>query len=369
MSKTLDIDFVSAFDIAVFSLDKNLVISEVNTSFTTKFGVVTGKSIADISDDFSEKKLARKTAARQVYKCKIATADSTKTPYSVAVKFFHDSYVGFAVEASDSAKAEAMLASYSEMMEKQNKILKAEKNQARSLLNSLLPLNIADELTSLTGSAPKKFENIGVFLVTLPGLNTLPHDFCEPAIFSELDVLFTCFDLLAERYECTPLSKAGTSYLAVNNLNENSAVPQDICCERLANFALDCIALITLRALTRKMPEIALSCKIGLHIGDMMIGIIGKTQLSFTAIGPGLSHAEEAAHLCELMQVGCSPAFYQHSNLAPYIQIEPCASQASAHQEVASQKQRYILNPDFGNRDSSQLEEIILRAKTLKRSR
>ena len=52
-------------------------------------------------------------------------------------------------------------------------------------------------------------------------------------------------------------------------------------------------------------------CKVGLHMGQLITGIVGKARLSLSAIGTGVSQVTDIAGQAEVMQVNCSEAVYQ----------------------------------------------------------
>ena len=354
MCSMLKTDFVSTFSLPLFSLDSELNFSEVNAAFLGIFGDVQGKHISDVSDEFNERKFIRKINAGQAYRFKIFAADDRKTPYSAELRQSQNLYIGFAVEAADAAKAEAMLASYSEMMEKQNRILKAEKTKSEKLLQALLPAETVEQLQSLSGAAPKTTEKAGLVMFALPHASHLSEGLDAQALFTELDELFTCFDLLSERYSCERLEVTGERYLAALPLIS----PDSSSCEALAHFALDVLEVIKLRH-----SQIHIPCRIGLHIGELMTGVVGKTQLSFTAIGTGITKVTELASHADDMQINCSEAVYRYSGpLMGFLHQHTAVDNAGRKTPV------YRLNPDFGSRDIDQLQDCIIRAKTLRRS-
>ena len=354
MCSMLKTDFVSVFSLPVFSLDDQLIFSEVNAAFSEIFGDIQGKHVSVVSDEFNQRKCARKINARQAYRFKIFTADKRKTPYSAELRFEGNQYVGFAVEAADAAKAEAMLASYSEIMEKQNRIAKAEKNNAKKLLRGLLPEKTINELQSISGTAPKTFETAGLLMLTLPHIPDLTDHLEAEDLFAELDELFTCFDLLVQAHSCERLEATADRYLAAAPL----LLPASSSCEILANLALDIVEVIKLRQSPILMP-----CKVGLHMGQLITGIVGKARLSLSAIGSGVSQVTDIAGQAEVMQVNCSEAVYQQGG-----PLKNFLHQHQAGHNAEDAKNLYRLDPDFGIRDTDQLQDVILRAKTLRRS-
>ena len=125
MSSKPEPDLVALFEIPAIELDNTLTVVRTNGWFQSLFGDVVGRSIAEISTDFNERKFIRKTAAGQSFSCGLLSVGERPVQYALELKPQGDHLIGVAKDASASARAEAMLASYSEMIEKQNREIKA----------------------------------------------------------------------------------------------------------------------------------------------------------------------------------------------------------------------------------------------------
>ena len=129
MSSKPEPDFVDLFEIPTVHLDTTLSVVGVNSWFASQFGDVIGRAVTEISTDFNERKFLRKTSAGQSYSCTLLSSGERQVQYALRLKPYADQFIGVAVDASASAKAEAMLTSYSEMIEKQNREIKAKTAQ------------------------------------------------------------------------------------------------------------------------------------------------------------------------------------------------------------------------------------------------
>lgn len=129
MSSKPEPDFVELFEIPTVHLDTTLSVVGVNSWFASQFGDVIGRAVTEISTDFNERKFLRKTSAGQSYSCTLLSSGERQVQYALRLKPYADQFIGVAVDASASAKAEAMLTSYSEMIEKQNREIKAKTAQ------------------------------------------------------------------------------------------------------------------------------------------------------------------------------------------------------------------------------------------------
>lgn len=129
MSQALDVNLIELFDVPVVYFDNVLTVVGMNERFGALFGSVVGVSLSDLSDDFSEKKFQRRVAASQSYACTLVPAGEQRAHFTLDVKLCDNAFIGYAVDTSAVAKSEAMLASYSDLIEKQNREIKAKTEQ------------------------------------------------------------------------------------------------------------------------------------------------------------------------------------------------------------------------------------------------
>ena len=123
---------------------------------------------------------------------------------------------------------------------------------------------------------------------------------------------------------------------------------------RSGNLALDIVEVIKLR-----QSPILMQYEVGLHMGQLITGIVGKARLSLSAIGTGVSQVTDIAGQAEVIQVNCSEAVYQRGG-----PLKNFLHQHQAGHNAEDAKNLYRLDPDFGIRDTDQLQDVILRAKT-----
>ena len=129
MSLKLDADLVDLFEIPFLHLDGALSILGVNAPFIALFGEVSGRMVSELSDDFSDRKFTRRMSAGQPYSFRMLAPGQARSQYTVTLKPMEDQFIGFVTDSSNAAKSEAMLASYSALIEKQNREIKAKTEQ------------------------------------------------------------------------------------------------------------------------------------------------------------------------------------------------------------------------------------------------
>ena len=122
-------DILQLFEVPVITLDKGLHVIEANAAFEAVFGHVIGQLVTDFSTDFKERKFERRIEQGHSYSFRIHPSDDANTGLILEVKPFDEGYFGFATDAAPIMRAEALMASYSHMIEKQNREIKVKTEQ------------------------------------------------------------------------------------------------------------------------------------------------------------------------------------------------------------------------------------------------
>ena len=302
------VEFSSFFSIPLVRLDSAFVISEMNEPFLSLFSAALGEHISRFATDFNLRKAERKLASAEPYIFTLASSDAQKTPYRVELKPFGDDYIGYATDSSGAAKAEAMLESYSAIMEKQVKILQVEDKKNNALLSSLLPNQILTELRSLQGSKPQLYLNMPMMLITITGPSELMAFEDTKEQLSIIDEYLTCLDILAEEKGFMRFSiERGNAVilpLFANSVEQDNTINPSLSLIEL------CSEMIQIGEL--QTGELNFSSRISLHFGHVITAITGKQRLSLNMFGAAI---EELVGLHQQTVIGeciASDAFFQH---------------------------------------------------------
>ena len=212
----LDNAVTKLFSIAVLACDSSLIITAINDEFEQIFGDITGQPLQDISDDFNQRKCDRRLNAGQPYHFRISTSDERPSVFTVELRPYHDSYIGFATNAAEALKSEAMMASYSHMIEKQNQEIKAKTEQL-----NIWSKRINDELiqakTVQNLLVPEKITAAGLDSRCLP-LRELSGDFHELATDDDGTITFISGDVAGKGiYAAIILAQTLTAFRACYN--------------------------------------------------------------------------------------------------------------------------------------------------------
>jgi len=236
-----------------------------------------------------------------------------------------------------------------ELLEAQNQKIQDEKSKLEILIKNILPTATIGELRAKGTVEPKKFENVGILMLDFVGFTEMSARTEQNLLFDELNEMFTCFDFLAERHKCERIKTIGDAYLAVANVNiENKSQ-----IESIAKFALDIIAVLEARE-----TQLDWKCRIGLHVGDIVAGVVGKTKILFDVFGDGINTASRIEGLSRPMKINCSKDFYSASDFHDHFE-----ARGKLEIKGKNSMEMFFLKNSFHQPKAEEIEEIVNSAK------
>ena len=125
----VDVDVSALFQFPAVHLNADLIISKTNQHFADLFGDLAGQSIAMLGESFNQKRFERDIAAGKFYEFKVVPPHKIRSQYNIKLTSYEDGFVGVAIDTSSLAKLDALLTSYSELIERQNREIKAKNEQ------------------------------------------------------------------------------------------------------------------------------------------------------------------------------------------------------------------------------------------------
>jgi class 3 adenylate cyclase len=208
------------------------------------------------------------------------------------------------VEAQNVSKLrelEYMVESYAQMVEKQNRTLRREKERAEKLLLNIMPRTVYEEIKAFGVAAPQRYETASILLLDFVGFTQMAVSREPTALVSELNDLFTAFDRIAEQFGCERIKTAGDAYMAVSGVPEPSP-------DHALNIAK--AALLFRRYLEKRNQsrEPRWLCRIGIGTGPVVGSIVGIQKYVYDIFGPGVNLAARLETLCGPMEILLSEA-------------------------------------------------------------
>jgi len=198
---------------------------------------------------------------------------------------------------------ESMIASYSKMVEQQNRSLKKEKERAEKLLLNLMPEAVYKELKTFGVTTPQRYDEASILMLDFVGFTQLSVEHDPTTIITELNDIFTAFDRIAEQQGCERIKTIGDAYVAVSGLPE----PAPDHAECIARLAMMCVRYVKRRNQTH---TIQWHCRVGLAPGPVIGSVVGIQKYVYDIFGPGINLASRLEALAGPMEIFVSEEMY-----------------------------------------------------------
>lgn len=162
--------------------------------------------------------------------------------------------------------------------------LVAERQRSEELLLNILPASIAARLKATPGTIADGRDDVGVLFCDIVGFTSMSQRMAPAEVVRRLDAIFTAFDDLAARHGVEKIKTIGDAYMVVSGLPDPVSRPV----HRLAEMALDMRDAVA--ALAADLDE-PLSVRLGIHVGPVIAGVIGRKKFSYDLWGDTVNTA------------------------------------------------------------------------------
>jgi adenylate cyclase len=179
----------------------------------------------------------------------------------------------------------------------------AAKEKADDSLYAALPRHVVERVVRNERPIAEAFVEAVVVLADLAEFNILSKRIGPRRTVELLDDLFTSFDVLAEKHQLQRLRTVGDSYVVVGGTFEglNGGVGE------AAHMALDMVKAVEQVARRFDLP---LSVRIGVHVGPLIGGVVGRTAPIYDFWGDTFNVVSELQVACGGGRILCSENFY-----------------------------------------------------------
>jgi len=156
--------------------------------------------------------------------------------------------------------------------------LQTERQKSELLLLNILPEAISQRLKQGESTIVENYADVTVLFADIVGFSQLASKLTPRELVATLNEIFSELDYLADRHGLEKIKTIGDAYLAVGGLpnplkNHTAAV---------ANMALDVQKQIVLY---NQSHGTQLKMRIGIHVGPVVAGIIGKGKFNYDLWG------------------------------------------------------------------------------------
>ncbi|NER03938.1 MAG: PAS domain S-box protein [Okeania sp. SIO3C4] len=156
--------------------------------------------------------------------------------------------------------------------------LKLQKQQIQELLLNILPAKIAQRLQAGARAIADSFDDVSVLFADLVGFTEFCSNISATELVELLNLIFSEFDQLTQKYLLEKIKTIGDAYMVVGGL----LIQQEDHLQAIANMALEmqaCLDRICVQQQT------SLTLRIGIHVGPVVAGVIGKTKFIYDLWG------------------------------------------------------------------------------------
>jgi adenylate cyclase len=156
--------------------------------------------------------------------------------------------------------------------------LKVQQEQSEKLLLNILPKPIAERLKAEQSTIADSFAEVSVLFADIVGFTELSARMSPTELVKRLNVIFSHFDQLAEKYGVEKIKTIGDAYMVVGGL----PMPRDDHAEAIAQMALGMQAKIA--KLCADTGE-KLAIRVGINSGPVVAGVIGVSKFTYDLWG------------------------------------------------------------------------------------
>lgn len=172
------------------------------------------------------------------------------------------------------------------MLEIKTAEIEKEKNRSNTLLNNILPEEIAKELKEKGTVKPRHFSSATIMLIDFKNFSTISKSLTTERLIAVLDFCFKKFDHISSKYNLEKIKTMGDAYLCVGGVPESNAThPFD---------AIGAAREILTFLEEWKTTQIAnnepyFEGRIGIHTGPVIAGVVGEKKFVFDIWGDAVN--------------------------------------------------------------------------------
>ena len=169
-----------------------------------------------------------------------------------------------------------------------NKILDKQKDQIEHLLLNILPKEIASELQTSGQSKPRHFEEASILFTDFKGFTAIADKLSPGELVEDLNECFIAFDNVIEKYSLEKIKTIGDSYMCAGNIPS----PDPDHAYKIIKAALEIQDFMQQYNLLRSEKGLEpWEIRIGLHIGPVVAGVVGKKKYAYDIWGTSVNIA------------------------------------------------------------------------------
>lgn len=192
-------------------------------------------------------------------------------------------------------------------IEEQKRSLEDEKKKSEELLQNILPMEIARQLTRKGTAKPKPYKDVSVLFTDFVGFSSLTRAYDALELIEILDHYFQQFEKIGEGHFLEKIKTIGDAYMCAGGLprtNKSHAFDTVLAALEIQHFVTEKVASDSLLS---KSPW---RVKIGIHSGDVIAGVIGRKKFAYDIWGDTVNVASRMQEASDPGKINISQSTY-----------------------------------------------------------
>jgi class 3 adenylate cyclase len=179
-----------------------------------------------------------------------------------------------------------------------------EQERAESLLLNILPAPIADRLRHEHQTIADGFADVTVMFADIVNFTQLSASLSPNQIFTALNLVFSSFDEMADKYQLEKIKTIGDAYMIAGGLDNRC--PEYA--HAIADIALEMISILKNNQTINPMN---LGLRIGIGTGPLIAGVVGKKKFIYDLWGDTVNIASRITSEGHAGMIHCDATTYR----------------------------------------------------------
>ena len=211
-----------------------------------------------------------------------------------------------------------------ENLRETKKKLEEEKMRSESLLNQMLPMQVADQLKEGKSVTAERFANVTILFSDIKHFVKMVGSAEPMQVVKMLNELYVKFDKCSARHKVYKVETIGDAYMVVGGLPK----PITNHAEEVAKLALDMLrSSDTVRAIVpeserEERRDQTVEIRIGMHSGPVVAGVVGKKMPRYCLFGQTVNIASRCESNGEPKRIHITEEVYRELENNPNFSLE-----------------------------------------------
>jgi class 3 adenylate cyclase len=159
--------------------------------------------------------------------------------------------------------------------------IEQERRRSDELLHVILPDEIVDELRTTNQATPRRYDNVAVLFADIVGFTPYCDRHPPEEVVAHLQQLVETWEELALLHGVEKVKTIGDAFMAACGL-----------LKRVENPVLSCVCFGRDLIAAARRPPLAWDVRVGVHVGPVVAGVLGRRQYLFDLWGDTVNTAQ-----------------------------------------------------------------------------